>query len=152
MQKRILLFEDDFESMRDLKEHLEETFGWQVTLAADQGLPGRLGSERFDCVIIDAMVRPTSLDENGLEVQNVHFDAVSWLETGLEFLRRLRRGEYSRESGVGTPATVPVIVLSATTAGSIRQALGAGVPVEGWAEKPFRLDDLVAHIRRVMQE
>ncbi len=152
MQKRILLFEDDFESMRDLKEHLEETFGWQVTLAADQGLPSRLGSERFDCIIIDVMVRPTSLDENGLEVQNVHFDGVPWLETGLEFLRRLRRGEYSREPGVGTPANVPVTILSATTVGSIRQQLGADVPVEGFAEKPFRLEDLVEHIRRVMQE
>jgi CheY-like chemotaxis protein len=112
-EKRVLLFEEDFESMRDLKEHLQETFGWHVELTADARLLERLSDERFDLIVVDTMIRPKSPDAHGKEVQNVHFEGVHWLRTGFEFLRRLRRGEFSKEPGVGTSPDVPVLILSA---------------------------------------
>ena len=151
-QKSILLFEDDFESMHDLKEHLEETMGWHVELTADRGLPERLGQERFDLVIVDAMIRPTSLDAEGKEVENVHFDNTRWLETGIEFLRRLRKGEFSQEGDTGTSPNVPVIILSAAATHSVERELGDHLTVEGYAEKPFRLEDMVERIRKLLQE
>jgi len=151
-QKRILLFEEDFESMRDLKEHLEEEMRWSVELAANAGLLERLSYERFDLIVVDLMIHPTSLDAEGKEVQNVHFNDVNWRKTGLEFLRRLRRGEFSKGQGMGTSPDIPVLVLSAVAQYSVENELGEEIPIEGYVEKPFRLEDLVERIRRLLQE
>lgn len=151
-EKRILLFEEDFESMRDLKEYLEETFGWYVELTADARLLQRLSDERFDLIVVDTMIRRKSLDVHGKEVQNVHFDGVHWLKTGLEFLRRLRKGEFSKEPGMGTSPDVPVLILSAVGNRSEVEELGKEVPYDGYIEKPFRLHELVEHMRRLLQE
>ena len=151
-QIKILLFEDDYESMRHLKEHIEEEFGWQVALTAESTLLEHLGHERFDLLIVDLMIHPRSLDAYGQEVQNVRFDGIPWLRTGLEFLRRLRAGEFSREAGVGTLPQVPVIVLSAVADYSVENALEEEVRIEDYIEKPFRLEEMVEHIRRLLQE
>lgn len=151
-QIKILLFEDDYDSMRHLKEHVEEELGWQVTLTAESTLLERLEHERFDLLIVDLMVHPTSLDADGQEVRNVRFNGIPWLRTGLEFLRRLRAGEFSKEAGVGTSPQVPVIVLSAVADYSVENALEEEVRIEDYVEKPFRLEEMVEHIRRLLQE
>jgi CheY-like chemotaxis protein len=151
-QKRILLFEEDFESMRGLKEHIEEETGWHVDLTAEAGLLERLSRERFDLIVVDLMIHPTSLDADGKEVQNVHFDGVHWLKTGLEFLRRLRKGEFSKEAGVGTSPDVPVIVLSAVADYSVEKELRKEISVDGYMVKPFRLQELVERMRRALEE
>jgi len=150
-EKRVLLFEEDFESMRGLKEHLEKTFGWYVELTADVSLLDRLSRERFDLIVVDTMIRPKSLDGHGQEVQNVHFDGVHWLETGLEFLRRLRKGEFS-EGGLGTSPDVPAFVLTAVGDHSELEKLAKEVQFDGYMEKPFRLQELVERISRLLQE
>jgi len=150
--KRILLFEEDFESMYDLKEHLEEDIGWDVELTADRSLLERLRHERFDLIVVDLMIRPTSLDAEGREVQNVHFDGVNWHKTGLEFLRRLRKGEFSQKPDLGTPPDVPAIILSAVAGYSVTDELGEDVRFNGYLEKPFRLDELIEKIRELLQE
>ena len=150
--KSVLLLEEDFESMRHLKEHLEEMFEWHVELTADAGLLQRLKHERFDLIVVDVMIRPTSLDAHGREVQNIHFDGVHWLRTGLEFLRRLRKGEFSKEPGMGTSPDVPVLIVSAVCDHSEVEELGKEVPFDGYIEKPFRLHELVEHMRRLLQE
>jgi len=149
--KKVLLFEDDYESMRDLKEHLEESFGWHVELTANARLLERLTRERFDLIVVDVMIRPTSRDARGEEVQNVIFPEVNWLGTGFEFLRRLRRGEYSKV-GMGTPPDVPVIVLTAAGDRSEVEKLRKKVRLEGFVYKPFRLKELVDHMRRLLKE
>jgi CheY-like chemotaxis protein len=151
-QERILLFDDDFESMRHFKEHIEEELGWYIELTAERSLLERLSRERFDLILVDLMIHPTSLDADGQEVQNVHFEGISWLKTGLEFLRRLRKGDFSKEAGLGTPPDVPVIVLSAVADYSVENELGEDIRMEGYVEKPFRLEDLVERIRRLLQE
>ena len=151
--KKILLFEEDFESMRDLKEHLEEEMGWDVELTADRSLLERLGHERFDLIVVDLMIRPTSLNAEGREVQNVHFDGVNWHKTGLEFLQRLREGKFSEKSGLGTSPDVPVIVLSAVANYSVTNELEEeDIHPNGYLEKPFRLDELIEKIHELLQE
>jgi CheY-like chemotaxis protein len=150
--KRILLFEDDFESMRDLKEHLEEEMEWDVELTAEVDLLERLNRERFDLILVDLMIRPTSLDADGKEVQNVHFDGVNWHKTGLEFLRRLRRGEFSEKLGLGTSPDVPAIILSAVAGYSVTDELGEDVHLNGYLEKPFRLEEIVEKMCELLQE
>jgi CheY-like chemotaxis protein len=149
-QKKILLFEDDFESMRYLKEHIEEELGWRVELTAEGSLLERLGHERFDLIVVDLMIHPTRLDADGREVQNVRFEDISWLRTGLEFLRRLRQGEFSQEMGLGTPPDVPVIILSAVADYSVEEEKGR-IQVQGYVEKPFRLDDIIGRMRALLE-
>jgi CheY-like chemotaxis protein len=151
-EKTILLFEEDFESMRDLKEYIEEEFGWQVELTAEKSLLDRLCRERFDLIAVDLMIHPVSLDKNGQEVENVHFEDVSWLRTGLEFLRRLRKGEFSTEAGQGTPPDVPVIIFSAVADYSIEDAKQENFNVEAYVEKPFRLEEMIERVRKLLQE
>jgi DNA-binding response OmpR family regulator len=98
------------------------------------------------------MVRPESLDAEGHKVQNVHFDEVSWLRTGLAFLEHLRGGDFVVTPGEGTSPDVPVIVLSAVAQYSVENELPASIATIDYVEKPFRLRDLVARIERLMQE
>jgi CheY-like chemotaxis protein len=151
-RKRILVFDDDFESMYDLKEHIEEELQWNVELTADRSLLERLSQERFDLIVVDLMIRPTSLDADGREVRNVHFDGVNWHRTGLEFLRRLRKGEFSEKPGLGTSPDIPVIILSAVASYSVTDELEKDIRLNGYLEKPFRLEELVEKMCRLLQE
>jgi CheY-like chemotaxis protein len=149
--KRILLFEEDYEGMYDLKEHLDEIFGWEVELSADETLLERLGRECFDLLVVDIMIHHYSPDADGNEVKNVHFEGVSWRKTGLELVKRLRQGDLTG-GGEGTPPDVPVIMLSAVANDSVQQELRDEVAVEGYFEKPFRLEDLVGRMIALLGE
>jgi len=105
--RRLLLFEDDYESMQDVKEYIEEEIRWEVVLSAQTDVLDRLRHEQFDVVVVDLMIHPTSFDAEGRQVENVHFAGVPWVKTGLEFLRRLRRGEFTGEGDAGTSPDVP---------------------------------------------
>ena len=150
--RRLLLFEDDYESMQDLKEYIEEELGWQVELSAQTDILERLKRERFDIVVVDLMIHPTSFDASGHQVENVHFPGVPWVKTGLEFLRRLRKGEFVGETDAGTASDVPVLILSAVAGYSVTDELGKLIRVNGYVEKPFRLHDLVMRIRTLVKE
>jgi CheY-like chemotaxis protein len=146
---RILLFDDDDSAVRGLQEHLTNRLGWHVDLAADEGLLARLASDRYDLLLVDSMIH-TQGDVNGQVVRNVQYPAVIWRKTGLEFLRRLRRGDYGGPGGTSPDA--PVIILSAIMGPSIESELGVGVAVQEMFEKPFRLDELVRAMCRLLKE
>lgn len=151
-QKKILLFDDDYESMSALKQYLERALGFQVELTAERAIPERLARERFDLVCVDLMIHPTSLNAADEEVENVHFEGVNWRKTGLEFLRRLRQGEFSQAGGTGTSPDVPVLVLSAVANYSVGAELGQGMRVEGYVEKPFDLEAMIHQICHLLPE
>lgn len=151
-QKRVLLFDDDYESMVALKFYLEHKLGLQVELSAERALLERLARDRFDLICVDLMIHPVSLNALDEEVKNVHFEGVNWQKTGLEFLRRLRAGEFSQAGGPGTAPTVPVIVLSAVANYSVEDELGPEVAVEGYIEKPFSLEEMAEKIRTLLVE
>lgn len=149
-KKKILLLEDDFESMCDLKTHLEEQMGWDVELTAEEEVLGRLNQEKIDLIIVDLMIHSVSLDASGAEVKNVHFENVNWQQTGLEFVRRLRSGVFSQKGQGGTPEDVPVIILSAVANHSTENKLEEKIIVNGYVEKPFRLETLVNRIKELI--
>jgi len=74
------------------------------------------------------------------------------VKTGLEFLRRLRRGEFTGEGDAGTSPDVPVLILSAVAGYSVTDELGKAIRVSAYVEKPFRLADLVMRIRTLVKE
>ena len=151
-QQRVLIFDDDYESMVALKFYLEHKLDLQVELSAERALLERLAREQFDLICIDLMIHPASLNSQDEEVKNVHFEGINWQKTGLEFLRRLRKGELSQAGGPGTSPTVPVIVLSAVANYSVEDELGQEVAVEGYIEKPFPLEEMGEKIRALLVE
>ncbi len=141
----ILFFDDDYGSMAPLKAALEE-HGYAVLLTAAESVLARLATERFDLVIVDVMIHPISpdQDEKGV-VTNVQYQDVNWQQTGLEFLHRLRRGDYAGSNGQGTPSDVPAIILSATA--------DPDEPHEAQAifEQPFDLDEVISTLDALLQ-
>jgi CheY-like chemotaxis protein len=149
-RKRSLIFDEDFESMRDLKEHLEQEFGYVVVLTAEATVPERLRQERFDLVLVDIMIHLKSHDSEGIEVDNIHFNGVSWVKTGLEFLRLLRQGEFSGIDGAGTPPNVPVMILSAVASDSVATELKDQQLAQIIMKKPYRFGDILANINALL--
>ncbi len=148
--KRILLFDDDYESMEPLKLFLEAVNGFSVELTAQVDILQRLAQERFDLLCIDLMIHPISLDAQQQEVANVHFAGINWQKTGLVFLERLRRGDYNHPPAQGTLATVPAIVLSAVADRSTDALTITADPLTEYWEKPFDLEEIVDAIERLL--
>ena len=145
-KRRILLMEDDYASMCDTKEFLEE-LGHEVELTASATILNRLAREKFDLIIVDIMIQPKSI--NGKEqIDNVHYDNVNWSLTGTEFAMRLRRGDYTSDSPEATPPDVPVIILSAVAGPPVPNTL----PNLFRMEKPFRLSQLAEKIKEIVRE
>lgn len=147
--RRILMLEDDYMSMVDLKEHLEEEKGWQVDLTADAGLLERLPKVKYDLILLDLMIKPQSEYGEGGLVNNIQFPDVEWHFTGLEFLKLLRAGEFSQENE-GTSPDVPVIVLSAVANDTAAVEADLEKLATRYVEKPFRMSALQAIIDKLL--
>jgi CheY-like chemotaxis protein len=149
-----LILDDDFESIYHLEYYLEEECGLQVEVTAEKGLTERLKHERFDLVIIDMMIHPKSFDQEGNEVENVHFEDVNWRTTGLEFLNRLRRGDFYSEDGEGTHPDVPAIILSAVADFLVQEEMGEYASLiqsqTHIQEKPFKFEDIHGLIKELL--
>src|SRR5689334_21353685 len=137
--KRILLLDDDYESMLPLKIFLETVHGFQVELTAEKELLERLQYEHFDLICVDLMLHPISLNANNQEIKNIHFDGVNWQRTGLAFLKQLRDGQFNGDPGKGTSPQVPVIMLSAVADTSAADAVEISPYTAQYMEKPFDL-------------
>jgi CheY-like chemotaxis protein len=150
-QKKLLLLDDDYESMESLQLYVQRELGLDIEFSADANLLKRLDQEKFDLLIVDLMIHPRSLNAQNEEVQNIHYDNVKWNRTGLEFIRRFRTGEYTR-TGQGTCTAVPIIVLSAVADSALDGEWGKIIQNEHQMEKPFRLSELSNLIRSLLQE
>lgn len=150
-QKKILLLDDDYESMHNLQIYLEEELDWEVVFSAEKTMLERLGREKFDLLIVDLMIRPKGLGASGQEVQNIHYENVKWDRTGLEFIRRFRQGEYA-QNNKGTSPHAPVIVLSAVADSTANGEWGKIIKNEPHVEKPFRLSDLINLMQKLLRE
>ena len=138
--------------MRDLKEYLEEDLGYAVTLTAEASLTERLRQERFDLILVDIMIRSKSPDAEGQEVVNIHYDDIPWIKTGLEFLRRLREGEFSGNATTGTSPDVPVIVLSAVASDSITAELKNHRQAQIYMKKPYQFTEILSNINSLLKD
>jgi CheY-like chemotaxis protein len=149
-QAKVLVLDEDYRGMHDLKDVIEEELGWTVVLSAEQNILQQLRTERFDLLLVDMMIHEKGFDAKDKVVENVSFPDVNWKRTGLEFLRRLRRGDYTGEDGAGTPADVPVMVLSAVASYSVGQ--DPSLDIGDYVEKPFRLADIVYKVQQLLKE
>lgn len=144
MSFRILLFDDDYESMEPLMSELEER-GFKVDLTADEQVLDRLSTTKYALICADFMIHPQSPGHDSESIiDNVHFSEVNWQRTGQEFLRRLRSGEYVGD-GRGTPADVPTIIISATAKSADDYGEAA------FFEKPFDPEEVVVTIHNLLR-
>lgn len=150
--RKILILDDDFESMSPLKTYLELVLGYAVELTAAEGILDRLAQERYDLVLVDMMIHPVSLDAGNQEVTNIHFDGHNWRTTGIEFLRRLRSGAFSSASEEGTRPDVPVIVLSAVAQYSADELFKDTEKPVRHIEKPFDIQEMLTAISATLPE
>ena len=74
----ILMVEEDAESMKEVKAHLEEDLGYAVTMSAKMDLAERLACERYHLILVDLMIKPFSKDDQGEQVENLHFEGINW--------------------------------------------------------------------------
>jgi CheY-like chemotaxis protein len=148
-RKKILLLEDDSESMQPLREYLESK-GWLVELTASSGILERLPKERFDLLLVDLMIYPEYLTADNHTTQNIQYPGVAWQQTGLEFVRRMRAGEYSGRGGQGTLPAVPIVVLSAMANETVGEEGEVPPQVDAYVEKPFRLSNLSKTIEQLL--
>lgn len=102
MAAKILIV--DSESVeRYLKTFLQEQ-GYRVEIDSTPRVLERIREESFDLLIVALELRSREAEEC------VDFDGISWKETGLEIIKRLRNGEFSGNKG--TKSNVPVIALT----------------------------------------
>jgi CheY-like chemotaxis protein len=149
--KRLLLLDDDYESMEELYNYLKDDLGLEVEFSANANLLQQLDRKKFDLLIVDLMIHQYSLNAQKEKILNIHYDDVRWDRTGLEFIRRFRAGEYT-PSDRGTSTSVPIIVLSAVADSATDGDWGDILEKEHPVEKPFRLSELVGLINSLLQE
>lgn len=149
--KRLLLLDDDYESMEVLYRYLKEELELDVEFTASANLLERLDREKFDLLLVDLMIHQFGSNAKNEKVQNIHYDDVRWDRTGMEFIRRFRTGEYT-PTGRGTSTSVPIIVLSAVADSATDGEWVEILEKERTVEKPFRLSELVGLINSLLQE
>ena len=146
--KKIFYLEDDGESVNDHYKVLREYY--KVTLGAHEDLVATRRDEPFDLLILDLMIHPESSDAAGTIAKSIAFDKVEWQRVGLEFLERIRRGEYEE---FGFPIDIPVVV--ATAVGEYRvqeKTIGElQVRADAYLEKPFTVDALLEAVAKCLK-
>ncbi len=121
MEQRVLVVEDEA-AIRDMIAFALKRAGLQPMLAEDARMAQHLIAERLpDLILLDWMLPGAS---------------------GLEYARRLRREELTRE--------IPVIMLTARGEEDDR-VLGLDAGVDDYIVKPFSTRELIARIRAVLR-
>ena len=121
MSKRILFVEDEA-AIREMVEHALSRAGFETRTVADAVQAERaIEQEQPDLVLLDWMLPGVS---------------------GLEFARKLRRGEFTRD--------IPVIMLTAKGEEGDRLS-GFDAGADDYVVKPFSVKELMARIRAVLK-
>ncbi|MBF0545022.1 MAG: response regulator [Candidatus Riflebacteria bacterium] len=120
MGKKIL-FADDSSSMRNMVTHILSSAGHEVVDAVDgEDATNKLEASPFDMVITD------------LNMPNVN---------GIEFIRKAR--------GMTNGKFIPIVMLT-TESQQERKMEGKAAGATGWIVKPFRPDQLLAVVKKVL--
>jgi len=147
-KKTIFWFEDDPWSSVEHCEALRKQY--DVIIGAERDRVEQLRKKPVDLVIVDLIIYPQSENEAREVVDNVAFEGINHHVTGVEFLRRLRAGEYA---AYGFLRDAPVIVLTAVADNTIqeraRQYAETGSPSR-FLEKPVKLDELKAAVAALL--
>lgn len=144
-KKSIFWFEDDPESLQDYISELRKKYELSVGARWENILKPR--EYPFDLVLLDLMIHHKSSDyKSGEADTNISYAGIHWTQTGVEFLRRIRDGEYE---AYGFKKDVLVIVGTAVVnypAKDITSELG----ISDFLEKPFTFESLIKSIQKAL--
>ena len=144
-KKTIFYFEDEPELLRDHFKVLRAKH--EVIISATRADIEKKRRQPVDLLIVDLMIHHSSFDEAGKEVQNVRYPNVEWQQTGVEFLRRVRAGDYEK---FGFSADIPVIAATAIVDASTREEVVEQLDAKAYLEKPFSVDKLEEAIEAIL--
>jgi CheY-like chemotaxis protein len=144
-KKTIFYFEDEPELLSDYFRVLREKH--EVIVSANRAVIEQSRQQPIDLLIVDLMIHRSSFDEARKEVQNVRYTGVEWQQTGVEFLRRVRTGDYEE---FGFPATIPIIAATAMVDASTREEVVEQLDARAYLEKPFSVDELEKAIEAIL--
>jgi CheY-like chemotaxis protein len=143
-EKMIFYFEDEPELLRDYFKVLRTKY--KVVVGASREVIEHPPQRPVDLIIVDLMIHYSSFDEAEKEVENISYPGVGWQQTGVEFLRRVRAGNYEE---FGFPATIPVIVATAKVDESTYEEVEL-LGVKAYLEKPFSVDALEELVETIL--
>ena len=146
-KKSIFWFEDDAHSLTIYIEELRKKY--ELRIGAHLELIKQTPPRPFDLLLLDLMIHNISLDfEEFKEVYNINYKDIHWTQTGVEFLRLLRKGKYE---SYGFSSSIPVIVATALVDNSIKENVGE-LGVNDFLIKPYTLDKLEASINKIFKQ
>jgi DNA-binding NarL/FixJ family response regulator len=137
--------EDDPDS---LEEHYELICNsYNLEIGAHEELIKKPRDIIFHLLIIDFMIHSYSEDyKTKEEVKNINFPGIPWRQTGLEFLRQLRKGDYEN---YGFNRNIKVIVI--TGVGNNKAKIEAEkIGINGYLEKPVSIEEFEKKITHVL--
>jgi len=144
-KKKIFWFEDDKHLLEAHFKKLQKKY--EVIIGAHWELIKKTRQQAFDLVLLDIMIHKFSFDvKNQKEVENIEFQDVHWSNIGVEFLKRIRKGEYET---YGFNKNVPVVAATARVDYSTREAV-ENIGVSDFLVKPFTIDKLKISIEKVL--
>ena len=145
-KKRIFWFEDDAHSLIDYCEKLSQEYN--ISIGAHKDLIEKKRDDSFELVVLDLMIHEFSFEyKSNKEVKNIRFDGVHWSIIGVEFLKRLRKGEYEL---YGFPKNIPVIAATAIVDSPIKESV-ENMDVDDFLLKPFTIDRLKSSIGQALK-
>lgn len=144
-KKVIFWFEDQSAA---IESYLKEIRGdYEVVVSADINDIKQNRDHPINLLIMDIMIHPNGSDhETKTKVNNLHFEGIYWKDTGLEFLRRIRLGEYEQW---GILQGTPIIVHTAVVDYQIEEQ-AMELQISAFLKKPCSLSDLEAAIINAM--
>lgn len=144
-KKNIFWLEDDPDS---LEEHYELICkSYNVEIGAHEELITQPREIIFDLLIIDFMIHRYSEDyKTKEEVKNINFPDIPWRQIGLEFLRRIRKGDYKK---YGFNQNIKVIVITGVGNNSAKIE-AEKIGIDGYLEKPVSIEELEKTITHVL--
>lgn len=145
-KKSIFYFEDEPELLRDYFRILRMKYN--VIVGASQELIEQERLQPMGLLVVDLLIHHSGFDESEKEVMNITYPDVKWQRTGLEFLKRVRAGDYER---FGFPALIPVVAATAVIDSSTREEI-EGLGIKKYLEKPFSVDKLEKAIDSIIGE
>jgi len=141
-KKHIFWFEEDLELLKDYYNSLLDVF--DVTFGASLDLVKQ--KRHVDLLILDIMIHQKSIVLNGKEIENLTYGEPSWDTTGMEFLSRVREGEYKV---FGFNKNVPVVIYSCRSEFTIRER-AKELKVSAFLEKPVSIDKFIGTVTGVL--
>lgn len=146
-KKRILFFEDQIEASQFYIEALNDE-GYDVTVTANEKKIFITPKEPFDLLLLDIMIKTKEHDDDERFEGNLHFEGIKWSETGLEFFKRIRQGDYIE---YGLSKDITCIVVTAIADADVIEQLYTLKPKE-IIGKPYKVETLLKEVRSVFEE